>query len=153
MTMRTTQTTVRFDRPFVLGVFAEVLPAGDYSVEIDEERLQGLSFAAFHRVRAVIALHPTDAAPGRTRKLIIAPSELDAALARDRVPGAGTPAPSVNGAAKATPKVDRRAIERGENEGMALPAGPAPASGPTLPSDADSVRHEPIVSGNSHEKH
>ena len=153
MTMRTTQTTVRFDRPFVLGVFAEVLPAGDYSVEIDEERLQGLSFAAFHRVRAVIALHPTDAAPGRTRKLTIAPSELDAALARDRALFAGAQPQVADRARNGTTKVDPRALERGENEGMALPAGPAPASGPTLPSDADSVRHEPIVSGNSHEKH
>ncbi|PIW26603.1 MAG: hypothetical protein COW30_13925 [Rhodospirillales bacterium CG15_BIG_FIL_POST_REV_8_21_14_020_66_15] len=116
MTIRTTEKTVTFERPFVLAGFDEVLPAGDYSVEIDEELLQGLSFPAFHRVRAVIALHPTDTAPGRTRTLTIAANVLDAALARDRATVAGPSPQPGNG----TGKADRRAIERGENEGMAL---------------------------------
>lgn len=130
MTTRTTRTTVTFERPFVLGDFDEVLPAGDYAVEIDEEPLEGLSFTAFHRVRATIALHPTDAAPGRSRSLTVDPNALDAALACDRVPAAGLLPPLADGAAKARVKTDRCAIEQGENEGMALPTGPAPASGP-----------------------
>lgn len=86
MTMRTTQSTVNFARPFVLGDFGEVLPAGRYTVETDEELLQGLSFQAYHRVRVVIHLHHDKQAPGRTRALTIHPNELDAALARDRAP-------------------------------------------------------------------
>jgi hypothetical protein len=86
MTLRTTQTTVNFERPFVLGDFDEVLPAGSYEVETDEELLQGVSFPAYHRVRVVILLHGDARFPGRRRALTIDPHDLDAALARDSIP-------------------------------------------------------------------
>lgn len=86
MTLRTTQTTVRFDRPFVLGGFDEELPAGSYDIEFDEELLQGISFPAYHRVRTIIHLPRDKRAPGQSRALTIDPHELDAALARDSLP-------------------------------------------------------------------
>ena len=44
MTIRTSEKTVTFRNPFVIGGFDEVLPAGVYSVETDEELLEGISF-------------------------------------------------------------------------------------------------------------
>jgi hypothetical protein len=50
MTTRTSNKTVTFRRPFVLGGFDEVLPAGAYCVETDEELLEGMSFPAYRRI-------------------------------------------------------------------------------------------------------
>ncbi len=83
MLTRTSRKTVTFRRPFVLGGFDEALPAGDYSVETDEELLVGLSFPAYRRVLTHICLHPKPGRPGVTQTLTIDPNELDAALERD----------------------------------------------------------------------
>lgn len=40
-TMRTTKETVTFARPFRLGELSEQFPAGRYSIETDEELLEG----------------------------------------------------------------------------------------------------------------
>ena len=86
MTIRTSKKTVTFRRPFVLGGFDEVLPAGAYSVETDEELLEGISFPAYRRILTLIHLHAKPGHPGRTQKLTIDPNELDAALKRDQAP-------------------------------------------------------------------
>jgi hypothetical protein len=75
--------TVTFRRPFVLGLLDEVLPAGAYHVEIDEELLEGISFPVYRRTSAQIDLPPDPRHPGRTQTLIIDPKELEAALKRD----------------------------------------------------------------------
>lgn len=87
MTIRTSEKTVTFRKPFVLGGLDEVLPAGDYSVETDEELLDGVSFPAYRRILTVIHLHEKSNNPHRTRTMTIDPNELDAALMRDQ--GAG----------------------------------------------------------------
>jgi len=84
MPIRTTKTAVTFASPFVLGDFDEVLPAGIYQVETDEELLEGLSFPAYRRKSTVIHLHAEAGHPGRMRSLQIDPKELDAALERDQ---------------------------------------------------------------------
>lgn len=85
MTLRTTTRTVTFARPFVLGAFHEVQPAGDYIVETDEELLEGaISFPAYRRLTTVIYLHATPSHPGRMQALTTNPVELDAALMRDQ---------------------------------------------------------------------
>ncbi len=75
-----------FRRPFVLGGFDEVLPAGAYIVETDEKLLHGISFPAYRRILTLVHLHAKPGHPGVTRVLTIDPSELDAALERDRAP-------------------------------------------------------------------
>ena len=85
MTYRTHETVVTFERPFVLGGFDEILPAGDYRVETDEELLQDISFPAYRRIRALIYLHAKSTNPG-PRVLTIDPNELDAVQLRDRMP-------------------------------------------------------------------
>ena len=126
MTIRTTKKTVTFRKPFVLGGFDEVLPAGAYSVETDEELLEGVSFPAYRRILTVIHLHSKPSQPGLTRTLTIDPNELDAALQRDQAP-AEVPVARDSGqeVLKETPDsrreaADRQAMERGEDEGMAV---------------------------------
>ena len=83
MTTRTRTEQVTFERPFALSGLDAPLPAGAYSVEIDEELLQGVSFPAYRRVAVLLHLGPTPDHPGRSQTLTIDPSELDAAVARD----------------------------------------------------------------------
>jgi hypothetical protein len=124
MTIRTSKKTVTFRRPFVLGGFDDVLPAGVYGVETDEELLEGISFAAYRRILTVIRLHPKPGQPGIARALTIDPNELDAALQRDRAPAefpAGRDASQE--ALKETSDshreaAERQAIDRAEDEGM-----------------------------------
>lgn len=124
MTTHTSKKTVTFRRPFVLGGFDKVLPAGDYSVETDEELLEGISFAAYRRILTVIHLHSRSGHPDLTRALTIDPNELDAAQERDRAP---EDAPVGRDAGHETPiramqphqeETDRQAMDRAEDEGM-----------------------------------
>jgi len=128
MTIRTSKKTVTFRKPFVLGGFDEVLPAGAYSVETDEELLEGVSFPAYRRKLTVIRLRAKSNNPGLTRSLTIDPNELDAALKRDQAPAelpvgrdASQEAPNETTESHRE-EADDQAIERGEDEGMAVHA-------------------------------
>ncbi|MDA0229380.1 MAG: hypothetical protein O3B21_04265 [Proteobacteria bacterium] len=83
MTTRTSTKTVTFQRAFALSGFDELLPAGTYRVETEEELLDSISFAAYHRISTQIHLRLK---PGHTQILNIDPNELDAALLRDQAP-------------------------------------------------------------------
>jgi len=126
MTTRTSKKTVTFRRPFLLGGFDEVLPAGAYSVETDEELLAGISFPVYRRLLTRIHLHPKPGHPGRTQTLITDPDELDAALKRDQAPaeapvGRDASQKTLKGTTESRrEKSDRQAIERGEDEGMTV---------------------------------
>lgn len=129
MTTRTTETTVKFARPFTLRGFDEVLPAGAYNVETDEELLESLSFPVYRRTLTVLHLPATSDQPGVKRTISIDPNELDAALKRDAMEDADTPGDTPSGrtssgAAKARlDEADRCALDRAENEGMTAPTG------------------------------
>ena len=87
MRTRTSEKTVTFRRPFVLAGLDELLPAGDYSVETEEELVEGISYAAFRRISTVLLLHAEAGLPHLARALTIDPAELEAALERDLAPG------------------------------------------------------------------
>ncbi|UCH75037.1 MAG: hypothetical protein JSU82_04100, partial [Rhodospirillales bacterium] len=76
MTVRTHYTTVTFRRPFRLGGLDEMLPAGAYSLETDEELLEGISFPAYRRILTLMHLHPEPRHPGVERFLKVDPKEL-----------------------------------------------------------------------------
>lgn len=83
MASRTTETTVRFSKPFLLPGFDLSQPAGDYRVDHDEEALEGLSQIAWHRVGSFIHL-PGIGLSGPTRQMVpIKPADLAAALEKD----------------------------------------------------------------------
>jgi hypothetical protein len=81
MTMRTVSRTVVFTHNFTLIGLDGVQPARTYSVETDEELLDGPSFPAWRRHATWMRFHPQ---PGTTLTATIDPVELDAALMKDR---------------------------------------------------------------------
>jgi hypothetical protein len=84
MTTRTTKRIVTFKRPFSLSGFDGEQPAGSYSVETDEELLDGRSFPAYRRMATMMQLeHGTQGAGGILQVAVIDPQQLEAALAAD----------------------------------------------------------------------
>ena len=83
MTMRTTRKTVTFTRPFSVDGVDKVQPPGTYTVDTDEELLDGLSFLAYRRVGTLLHLPSTSSQVGVTELVNVNPSELEAALGRD----------------------------------------------------------------------
>jgi len=84
MNQRTTRSTVTFSHPFALSGYDDELPAGGYSVIVEEELLQGLSFEAYHRTATYLL---TGGQPGHgatTEMRPVDPMDLEAALIRDR---------------------------------------------------------------------
>jgi hypothetical protein len=63
MTIRSRRETVTFKQPFWIRVVDRLLPAGTYDVLMDEETIEGLSFAAFRRIATMIVV-PTAASRG-----------------------------------------------------------------------------------------
>jgi len=103
-----------------------MLPAGPYVVETDLELLEGVPFPGYRRMSTFIHLQAKPGSLGFGQTLTIDPNELDAALKRDQAPSsipADTDAEQVtlNATTKSRREVaDRQAIERGEDEGMAV---------------------------------
>lgn len=128
MTIRTSEKTVTFKNPFFLAGFDEMLPAGSYIVETDEELLEGVSFPAYRRILTVIHLHAKPNNPGITRTLTVDPNELDAALQRDQAAAEISIAPDVGHLTlnetmeSHRQESDCQAMERGESEGMVVHA-------------------------------
>ena len=83
MILRTSRRTVTFARPFSLRGIDGIQPAGTYTVETDEELLEGLSFPAYRRVATTIFLpsRPGDLVSGQL--VTLDPVELEAAEQRD----------------------------------------------------------------------
>jgi hypothetical protein len=85
MTTRTSRTAVTFRRPFSLSGVDEVQPAGTYTVETDEELLEGLSFPVWRRTATVILLGANAGNGGLTQVVGVEPVALEAAQASDAV--------------------------------------------------------------------
>jgi hypothetical protein len=92
MTTRIRQETVTFRNEFSLSGFDRVQPPGSYVVEIEEELITELSFAAFRRTATVIRLPSSQR--GGYQVETVDPLELDAALERDAALGSRSMAQS-----------------------------------------------------------
>lgn len=87
MSTRSIERTLTFRRPFSLSAVDGALPAGRYRVISEEDLLEGLSFAAWQRVRTLLFL-PADSLPGKAHEVVpIDVNELEAALAADGLEG------------------------------------------------------------------
>jgi hypothetical protein len=85
---RTHGRTVTFLRPFALRGVDGVQPPGTYTVETEEELIEGLSFPAYRRKATVMLLPALDSASTGSRQIAtIDPLELQAAQARDGADG------------------------------------------------------------------
>lgn len=83
MTRRTTNKTVMFAHSFRLSEFDEPFPAGRYSIETDEELLDGISFPVYVRRATMMQLIADPRRPGITEHAVIDPLELEEALEAD----------------------------------------------------------------------
>lgn len=83
MMARTTILPVSFRNPFRLKDIDDILPAGTYEIETDEELMDGLSFHAYRRVQTLIHLPSRTGNPLHSQTLAIDPDELAAALEND----------------------------------------------------------------------
>ena len=82
---RTSDSIVKFTRPFVIDGFEQELPAGDYVIETEEELIEGLSFPAYRRVSTTLHVDKIPGRPGQKESWQIVPEALEAALVRDGV--------------------------------------------------------------------
>ena len=80
--MRTTRHTMTFAQPFSLTAADGIQPAGTFTVAVDEEPIEGLSFLAYRRVATTIFL-PVAKRSGSVEAVSVDPKELEAAHARD----------------------------------------------------------------------
>jgi hypothetical protein len=83
MNLRTTSGTITFARPFLLVGLEESQPAGTYTIQTDEEPIEGLSFLACRRIATVIFLPLGQGGSGSFQAISVTPEALDAAQARD----------------------------------------------------------------------
>ena len=83
MTIRTTRKSVTFGHPFCLSAIDAIQPSGTYTVDTDEELIDGLSFLAYRRVATLLHLPSTSSRAGVTEIITVDPSELETALKRD----------------------------------------------------------------------
>lgn len=84
MSMRTTQTIVRFFSAFSLPGFDAPQPPGEYRVDHDEESIEGISRPAWRRVATFIHL-PSISTRGSAQQMVsIDPAFLEASLEQDQ---------------------------------------------------------------------
>jgi hypothetical protein len=90
MENRTTWSKVTFPEPFALMGSDDLLPAGEYDLVVEEERLLGLSFDAYRRTSAFLEIAANPHFPGRTELRPVTDADLHQARAQvpDRVAGA-----------------------------------------------------------------
>jgi hypothetical protein len=83
MTMRTNSSTVSFRRPFSLSGIGGLQPPGSYTVETDEEWIDGTSPPAYRRIATMIRLSGRPGTGESVQVVTVDPEELAVALARD----------------------------------------------------------------------
>jgi hypothetical protein len=84
MHTQTRKTTVTFTRPFQLDGFEAVLPAGMYSMESENDVLDGMFLPDCLRTSVLIQLHSTPGSLGYSQTLTVSWKALEAALLWDR---------------------------------------------------------------------
>ncbi|MFN3399225.1 MAG: hypothetical protein ACK4Z4_02700 [Ferrovibrio sp.] len=83
MTTRSTETKITFMHPFKLTAFDAPKPAGTYLLVVDEERIEGLSFTAFHRTATTLYTPDVSVRSGAQQAYPTTEAEIDAALETD----------------------------------------------------------------------
>jgi len=83
MTVRTTDTTITFHRPFWLSCFDRPQPAGTYRLVFDDDEVLGISFLAYQRSATMLHTPPISVASGAHQVFLIGSQELASALEAD----------------------------------------------------------------------
>ena len=88
--MRHTSLEVTFRHPASLRGLERAVAPGTYRVDIEEERIEGLSFLAYRRLATFIRLPVAGHGPGSAQSFLVDPKELDEARERDAAANAAT---------------------------------------------------------------
>jgi hypothetical protein len=83
MSIRTSNKTVSFARPFLLKGVDRVLPPGEYRIATDEELIQELSFPVYRRVATMIFAPAESPHSSSVEMVSIDPRDLQEAQDRD----------------------------------------------------------------------
>lgn len=83
METRSIRTTLTFRNAFTLPHDVRTVPAGDYVLVTEEERLEGLTFNAYRRISGYLIVGGGAANPGRTEMIPMTEVELETLVARD----------------------------------------------------------------------
>jgi hypothetical protein len=76
MEIRSTRTTLTFRRPFTLPRSERTMPAGNYVLLTEEERLEGLTFNAYRRIARYLVVSGGPEFPGRTEMIPVNDAEM-----------------------------------------------------------------------------
>lgn len=80
MVLRTTRSSVTFAFPFRLEAFDELLPAGSYDIDMEEEGIEGNERTVYVRVATLLYLRTMV----RVETVTIDPTDLQRAVDADR---------------------------------------------------------------------
>lgn len=80
---RITKKAVKFEHPFLLDEIASELPAGDYTIETEEESIEGSTFLAFRSIETTLVACSQKAAPNKPQFWSIDPEAFEIVFARD----------------------------------------------------------------------
>ena len=81
--MRDKTADVTFRHPFTLKGVGRALPAGTYRVEVEEERIDGLSFLAYRRLATFIRIPAAGHGSTSAQMFLVDPKDLTEAQQRD----------------------------------------------------------------------
>ncbi len=116
MVVRSTRRIVRIEQPLSLRGCAQVLEPGNYTVETDDQLLEGLSFFAYQRIKTFIYLDRTLGRPGVDRVLSVSGDDLDNAVRLGHA--VNVRATHDHSASDADATADLDALDRADDEGM-----------------------------------
>lgn len=83
MTNRSADSIVTFKHPFAIGTHGSELPAGAYRLTVEEELIEGLSFAAFRQTSTVLEVPAIGVSSPIRQYINVNQDDLDAALYKD----------------------------------------------------------------------
>lgn len=84
MITRSSRSTVTFSNAFTLPGYRDELPAGTYEVVVEEELLEGLSFAAYRRTATYLTVTGKGARTDWSELRPVTERDLEMALRRDQ---------------------------------------------------------------------
>lgn len=83
MVKRVNKKLVTFQFPFSIDDIGKELPAGDYTIESEEESIVGLSFLAYRHIETILVERPPKGKPGATHYWSVDPDALAKAIEAD----------------------------------------------------------------------
>ena len=83
MVKRINKKLVTFQFPFSIDDIGKQLPAGEYTIESEEESIVGLSFLAFRNIETILVVRPPKGQPGATHYWSVDHEDLAKAIEAD----------------------------------------------------------------------